>query len=267
MPIALTCPKCSRRHKAPDALAGRQAKCGCGEVLHVPAAAATAAVATAAEIASPKPKLALSASKPAGSWHAPGAAPQVAPAPLAAPSVFDEISPADLDRGKPPVAAAAPALVPGPAPSPASQVVGDVMSRIKNDMAERERTEAEKLPHSVALAMAGVGVPGGLSLAGGFAALLALGTEFIEDVGGEFLILLFVINFLYAALAITAAVLIYLRVPFSRPLGYIAGGITLVSGLCNPINFLCGLLTLWFLSMPDTGQYLMKKGKLGVIEW
>lgn len=260
MPISITCPNCSKRHQAPDKLAGKSAKCGCGTVIQIPAL--SAAVDPAAPLAF--------AAKPSGAWQSPLAATPTTPMP-AGPSVFDEVSTADMSRGIRPAPVPAPIdepiLKPGSVVSPAGQVVGDVMSRVRNEMVEREQNEAEKLPHSVSLAMAGLGVPGGLHLFGGFAALLALGSDYIEEVGGPLIIMIFIVNFLYAILAIAGCVLIYLRVPFSRPLAYFAGIVTLLSGFCSPINFFCAFLTLWFLAMPETGEYLAKKGKLGVIEW
>jgi hypothetical protein len=254
MPIPITCPSCAKGHQAPDKLAGKSAKCGCGTVIQIPALAAAAPVLSA---------------RPKGAWQSPAAMPTT-PTP-AGPSVFDEISIADLNRGQRPAPLAAPIaepiLQPGSVVSPAGQVVGDVMSRVRNEMVERERNEAEKLPYSVSLAMAGLGVPGGMHLFGGFAALLALGTEFIEEVGGPVIIMMFVLNFLFAAIVIPGSVLLYFRVPFSRPYAYFAGLVTLLSGFCNPVNFFCAILTLWFLAMPETTEYLAKKGKPGVIEW
>jgi hypothetical protein len=40
MPIVVQCGKCGKKLKAPDRLAGKKAKCGCGCVLAIPAAAA-----------------------------------------------------------------------------------------------------------------------------------------------------------------------------------------------------------------------------------
>jgi len=42
MSIEFSCPRCGRRHQGPDHLAGKQARCGCGNVLSVPAAAVAA---------------------------------------------------------------------------------------------------------------------------------------------------------------------------------------------------------------------------------
>jgi hypothetical protein len=179
---------------------------------------------------------------------------------------LDEVSSADLSRGKH-SDAAVPAIEAGPVLSPTAQITGEVMSRVRNEIASRQRTESEKLPHSVAIVMAGLAVPGGLALAAAFGSLLLLGTDFVEDYGSEFLILVFVTGLLLAALDITTSALIYLRIPFSQPLGYVAGLVTLASGCGNPINFLCGILVLWFLSMSETADYLRQQGKPGEIDW
>jgi hypothetical protein len=259
MPLTVNCPKCSRRYQAPDTLAGRQAKCGCGAVFDVPGLASGASAPAAATM----PRTA--AARPVGSWQSQSAA-APAPMPAAGSSVFDDISPADLNRGKA-KAAAVVAIADNPALSPSGSISGDVMARVRNEIIETERIQAEKLPHSVSLAIAGLVVPGILSLALGFWFLLALGSNFIEDFGSEFMIFMFIVCALFAALDITAGALIYMRVPFARPLGYVAGAITLCTGCGNPANFICGLLTLWFLSTPETGVYLSRKGALGVIDW
>lgn len=46
MPIVVTCPKCSRRHHAPDSLAGSAAKCPCGAQIAIPNPAASNLPAT-----------------------------------------------------------------------------------------------------------------------------------------------------------------------------------------------------------------------------
>ena len=269
MPIAVTCPQCSRRHQAPDSLAGRQAKCGCGTVISVPAPAATAgAVPAAAARPSPKPSAAVkprpAAARPTGAWQ-PVAAPQPEPAAPLGPSVFDDISESDLSRGKKPAAAAA--VADSPVFTPSGSITSEIFVRARNELAEQEKTQAEKLPHSVSLAMAGLGVPGVLSLALGFWFLLALGSNFAEDFGSEFMIFMFIVCTLFAALDITTAVLLYMRVPLARPLAYFAAAVTLLTGCGNPANFICAIIALWFLSTPETGGYLSQKGKPGVIEW
>jgi hypothetical protein len=44
MPIPVGCPACGKKHQAPDTLAGKPVRCGCGATLMVPAAAALAPV-------------------------------------------------------------------------------------------------------------------------------------------------------------------------------------------------------------------------------
>lgn len=46
MPIAVSCPKCNRRHQAPDSLAGSAAKCPCGAQIAIPTPAASILPAT-----------------------------------------------------------------------------------------------------------------------------------------------------------------------------------------------------------------------------
>lgn len=251
MPITLTCPQCSRRHNAPETLAGRQARCACGTVLSVPAPVPAAA----------KPAF---AARPSGAWQSPVAAPS---APVAAgPSVFDEISPADLGRSRKPAVAPA-AVLDDPVLSPGGSITNEFIERAQRDMAERAKTNYEKLPHGVSLVIAGLGVPGCMTLAAGFGALLLLGTEMAEDYGSEFLIFIFVASVIFAGLDITTAALIYLRVPFSRPLGYFAAIVTLCVGCANPVCFIGAAIALWFLSMPETTEYLSRKGAPGVIDW
>jgi hypothetical protein len=259
MPISITCPSCAKRHQAPDKLAGKSARCGCGTVIQVPPlATAGASSATSAF-----------AAKPSGAWQSPAASQPTASLPAGS-SVFDEISTADMNRGKrvaPTAAEAAPILQPGSSASPAAQVVGDVMSRVRNEMVEQERTHEEKLPFSVSVAMSGIAVPGVFALGGSFISFLMLGPEFIEDIGGAFLIPIFLMGGLFGLLMIGGAVALYMRAPFAIVYGYIAALMAVISGLCIVPNFFCGLLALWYLSMPETGEYLAKKGKLGVIEW
>ncbi len=180
--------------------------------------------------------------------------------------MFDDVSPADLSRVKKSPASAA-AVADSPAFTPSGSTTGEIFDRIRSEMAEREKTEAEKLPHSVSLAMAGLGVPGVLSLALGFLFLLALGVKIIEEFGSEFMIFMFIVCTLFAALNITSAVLLYMRVPFARPLAYFAAGVTLCTSCANPVHLICAIITFWFLTMPETGVYLNQKGPLGVIEW
>ncbi len=266
MPIAVTCPQCARRHSAPDSLAGRQAKCGCGAVLAVPAQTVLPVPAQAvAAPAAPRPAVPKPAARPSGSWQAQTAAPAVTVP--AGPSVFDDISPADLSRGKKPAAAAPLPLCESTALTPAGTVTSDFIERAKSQLAERERTEYERLPYSVTMVVACLGVPGGIALFAAFGSLVLLGADLLEDFGSEFLIFLFVMGAMLAALDITAAALVYLRIPFSRVLGYIATGVTLLTGCVNPINFICAVIAFWFLSMPETGDYLRRKGAPGVIDW
>lgn len=258
MPIPITCPSCAKRHQAPDKLAGKSAKCGCGTVIHVPA------LATVGVPAAPS-----FAAKPSGAWQSPVASTPTAPMP-AGPSVFDEISTADMNRGKrvaPAVADAAPILQPNSSVSPAAQVLGDVMGRVRSEMVEQERTQEEKLPFSVSVAMSGIGVPGVFALVASFGAFLMLGPQWIEDIGAQVIYPVFIICGLFGLLMIGAAVALYMRAPLAIVYGYIAALMAVITGLCIVPNFFCGLLALWYLSMPETGEYLAKKGKLGVIEW
>lgn len=186
------------------------------------------------------------------------------------PSVFDEISAADMNRGKrvaPAAADAAPILQPNSSASPAAQVVGDVMSRVRNEMVEQERTHEEKLPFSVSVAMSCIAVPGVFALGGSFITFLMLGPEFIEEIGAAFIIPVCIICGLFGLLMIGAAVALYMRAPLAIVYGYIAALMAVITGLCIVPNFFCGLIALWYLSMPETGEYLAKKGKLGVIDW
>ena len=264
MPIAVTCPQCSRRHQAPETLAGRQAKCGCGAILAVPTPTVHAPPSVRVAVASAAP--AKVTARPSGSWHI-HAAPEPAPTVPTGPSVFDDVSSADLGRGKRVATPAAATLADSPRFTPSGSITSEFIDRARNELAERERAAAEKLPHSVSLAIAGLAVPGALALAAGFAFLLALGSNILEDFGSEFMIIMFVVCTLFAALEITSGVLLYLRVPYSRPLCYVAGVVTLIAGCGNPLNFLCAMLTLWFLSTPETTQYLARKGAPGVIDW
>jgi hypothetical protein len=50
-------------------------------------------------------------------------------------------------------------------------------------------------------------------------------------------------------------------------LGYFTGVVTLVTSCVNPVGFVCSLIALWFLSQPETGDYLRRQGALGIIEW
>lgn len=80
MSITIVCPKCNKRHSAPDSLAGRAARCKCGNVIQIPA--------------------------PVGARPATG-------------SLFDELSTADTDRLKnAPPARAGPSAHANPYQSP-----------------------------------------------------------------------------------------------------------------------------------------------------
>jgi hypothetical protein len=230
-------------------MAGKQAKCGCGAVLSVPGAAAAVAAA---------PK------RPSGSWGS--AAPAAAPAPSGS-SVFDEISPSDITRHKPQQAVP---TAPAPVVSSMSPIAGNtsqILERARQQIQEHQQEEAAKLPYHASMAIACLAVPGAVAVVPAFLALMALGTEFIEEVGSIFLIFIFLICSMQAILNIGTAVLIYIRAPFARPLGYFTGIVTLVTSCANPVGFVCSIIALWFLSMPDTGDYLRRKGAPGFIDW
>jgi hypothetical protein len=256
MPIAVTCPKCSRRHQAPDSLAGTQARCACGAVLAVPAlASATATTATMA--AAPK--------RPSGSWGS--STPATPPAPTG-PSVFDDISPADVTRHKPQaVVQKAVAPTTDAAMSPVAGNTSQYLERARTQIQEHQQEEAAKLPYTTSMALACLAIPGVLALGAAFVALMALGGESVEDLGSLFIIGIFVVCSLQAILNIGTAVLIYLRAPYSRLLGYFTGVVTLCTSCVNPVGFICSIIALWFLAQKDTGDYLARKGNLGIIDW
>ena len=229
-------------------MAGKHAKCGCGAVLSVPGAATAVAAA---------PK------RPSGSWGS--AAPAAAQAPSGS-SVFDEISASDLSRHKP-QQAVAPAPVVSSAMSPIAGNTSQILERARQQIQENQAEEASKLPYTASMAIACLAVPGAVAVVPAFLALMALGTSFIEDFGSVFLIFIFLICSLQAILNIGTAVLIYIRAPFARPLGYFTGIVTLITSCANPVGFICSIIALWFLSMPDTGDYLRRKGAPGFIEW
>jgi hypothetical protein len=207
----------------------------------------------------------VAAPRPTGSWQTQSAA-QPVPAPALGPSVFDDVSPADLSRGKPKAAAKA-AIADNPAYSPSGSITGEIFTRVKSELAESEKVESQKLPYSVSMAMAGLGVPGAMSLFVGFAFLFGLGSSFLADHGSEFLIFLFIVCELFAALTITSAVLLYMRVPFARPLAYFSAAVIFCTSCVNPVHMICTIIICWFLAMPETGVYLARKGELGIIDW
>ncbi len=80
MPITVVCPACQKRSNAPDALAGKRAKCaGCGGVIVVPAASAQpVAQSPARPVPVVKAGAPLAVGKPVAQPHAQPAAPRVA---------------------------------------------------------------------------------------------------------------------------------------------------------------------------------------------
>lgn len=88
MPVAVQCPKCQLSYNLPDQMAGKQAKCKCGEQLTIPAAMASVRVpsptATAqtsrpipptyqpvpAQVNVPQPAFSQPTNAPAGLWQA-----------------------------------------------------------------------------------------------------------------------------------------------------------------------------------------------------
>jgi hypothetical protein len=248
MAIALTCPQCARRHQAPESLAGKQVKCACGAVLAIPAAAPAAAA----------PK------RPSGSWG------QAAPAPAAAASgssVFDDISQADVIRHKPAQVVLEPAATASPMLSAVAGNTSQILLRAQQQLQEKDQEEAAKLPFSASMSIACLAVPGVVAFIPAFISLMALGTEFVEEFGSIFLIFIFLVCSLQGILNVGTAVLIYIRAPFARPLGYFTGIVTLVTSCVNPVGFFCSIIALWFLSQSETGDYLSRKGALGVIDW
>jgi hypothetical protein len=233
MTISLTCPQCSKRHQVSDSLAGRKARCGCGASLVVPALA-------------PAPAVAVSG----------GLAP--------APSVFDELSSADRDRLHREIA---PALPPAEIPR-ATAVAGlsasEYLAKARGEIASRQQAEAEALPWAPTLVVFGLGVPGGLSLLLACILLFALGTDLGEVIGTVLVAALCAMQFVMGATSVTAAALIYFRVPYSRPLGYLAS----VLNLCgSPVHSLCACMTLFFLSTSETAEYIRQGGPPGRIHW
>jgi len=214
MPIAISCPKCNKKHKAPDSLAGKSARCGCGTVIQIPAAAAAAAKPVAALVAS-------------------------------GPSIFDEVTAADIEKLKKPTTA--PAAASDAAPAAVPNAAADYMAR-----AAEKRPSVVEMPSSVKMAMWGLGIPGVFSLI----ALIVCVSLFLGGSAGGFgklLPILIVIQMILTGLNLGAFIMLHTRTPGARVVGFIAAGLNLLG---SPVNIVCGIVAAIGLFNYDTGAYL-----------
>ncbi|MEX2174784.1 MAG: hypothetical protein WD872_10510 [Pirellulaceae bacterium] len=259
MPIPLTCPQCAKRHRAPDSLAGRQAKCGCGAVLKVPAAANAFSATQPAMEAAPERAAAgvwqAPATAAAGSWGSSGGAGIAA----SESSVFDELSTSDVSRFQARLEPAPETLAVTPAfNSHISPGVNDCLQRAKSELAERRQVQDETLPQPVIYAICGLAVPGGISLVMAIV-LMVLLSQGIADLVFAFSGVLAVMHTILAVVDIGAAVMIHQKVPGARAVGYVVA----VMNICSfgPLHVICAIMGMVGLSTWETIDYLAQPRK------